>query len=260
MKKLLIFVFLSILFENNSFSIGKTLEFGNKNFDKSISYDIEDKVIDLSINNNDLILNIFVVSILLFISTIFYKNSKQIILILKALFDFKIVIFLVNQKNYIVNNLLNIFNFIYFIILSLFFFYGINYIKAIEKNTLFISFITLIFFIIIKFLFSNHLNLLKKQLSQYYKIIAKITNTVNLLLLIILVFLLIYLSYEKISFSIKVFFLIILIVSIIGRIQIIFKIADDIFLKLYFILYLCTLEILPIIIGFKLLTKYISVI
>ena len=51
-----------------------------------------------------------------------------------------------------------------------------------------------------------------------------------------------------------------LVVSIIGRIQIIFKIADDIFLKLYFILYLCTLEILPLIIGFKLLTKYISVV
>lgn len=259
MKRLFLIIILSITLASITYSQNNILEFGNKYFEKT-SINNENKIFEISISTKELVLNFLVISILFFISTIFYKNYKQIFTIFEALFDFKKVKFIINQKNYQIDNLLNVFNIAYFIIISSVFFYGIYYLKILNIKTIYVIILLFNLFSIIKFIFSNHLSLLKKHFFQYYYKISKITNTINLLFLTIFGFLMIYLPYEHISFSIKIYIFIMLVVSIIGRIQIIFKIADDIFLKLYFILYLCTLEILPLIIGFKLLTKYISVV
>ncbi len=208
-------------------------------------------------SSNDFFLGIIIFIILLILwIKIFYR--KYFTILLNSLFSYQVSVKLFREKNVLIKRVSFALNFIYVIVLAIFILKILEFyqIKVFNFNTIetllflinlivIISIARIFLLSIIGFLFNN-IEVFNEYIHNNY-IINKNLGLILFLLLIIQIYMT-----ENITKVLIITGIIFIILSHIIRLyrgfQIIIK--KDIFL-FYLILYLCTLEILPLLLGYK---------
>ncbi len=209
--------------------------------------------------NNKWWKNIIFIIALLFITFLSVKFSEEITLIIKSFFNRIYMRHILTVQQNTLSNLLIIFNIFFFIISSIFFYFVLRQIVLpikISDYILFFSvFSVLVLFFLLKLLSAKLWNFLFEDENFYPLFITNIrlSNSIESIFLLFFFFIIFF----NPVFGLKWYvfgFLIFLIGFIIRSYNMIREYFNKGFLLFYLILYLCTVEIFPIL----LLLKFVS--
>lgn len=264
MKQILIILLFLGLFSNlsaqrqDSSIVQNIGQFGEKHIVDSLfsDYDVPTNATDnFNISKNWWVIILIIIGLIFFI-ILFFSFSTEITLVIKSLFNSVFFRQLLNQQNTVINNLLIFFNILFFLSISTIGYLYLSVTKSVEFSShllLFLSVIgTLIVFYGWKIISSSiwAYVLDNNRFSTVYKFSIKIANVFLASFLIFFIFSAIFNPNCEV-FCLKISFFLILIVFIIRLWRIFFEFFQQGFSLLYLILYLCTVEILPVLIVLK---------
>lgn len=220
--------------------------FGNKYFE--IINSVSDKQVLCVYSFKDFV--VFIIFLFIgFFSLFFYKTFKELIDKNINYFVFQRSFSKLVKESFLKNNgIYEIFSLLIFIITSIFLKNFFNLKVSVSSIFSFLLGLNLIKRVLI-----FHFNLIDSHVSKIFNYKIKITNFIIFIFTLFL-FIFSFGFYDNLQFLLKIWFIVFLLIVSYSRLQIIISI-ENLFLKFLIILYLCTFEILPFLVGFKWLIK-----